>query len=82
MSEIKLRRNITLRTGTGSNAANRIDLRAYSLGTILTFVISGQESDWSVEPGQVTDAEDPAQIAMFYYNPITNDRHLKKVGGY
>jgi len=82
MPEIKLRRDITVLSGPGSNAASRIDLRTYPLLTILTFVIAGQESDWSVESGQVTDVEDPEQLAMFYYNSITNNRHLKKVGGY
>lgn len=81
MPQIKLRRDITVLIGPGSTAANRIDLRAYPLFTILTFVINGQESDWSVESGQVSDPDDPEQLAMFYYDSITNNRHLKKVGG-
>lgn len=79
---IALRRDITVLTGPGSNAARRIDLRAYSIGNILTFVIAGVESDWSVEHGQVSDPDDPEQISMFLYDSITNNKHLKKVGGY
>jgi hypothetical protein len=79
---IDLRRDITVLRGPGINAASRIDLRAYSLGNILTFVIAGKESDWSVDPGQVSDPDDSEQIAMFYYDSITNNRHLQKVGGY
>lgn len=82
MTEIKLRRDITVLIGPGINAATRIDLRAYPLLTILTFVIAGKDSDWSVEAGQVTDTEDPEQISMFYYDSITNNKHLHKVGGY
>ena len=82
MPKITLRRDIRVLNGPGSTAASRIDLRAYPLLTILTFVIAGQESNWSVESGQVTDPEDAEQISMFYYDSITNNRHLKKVGGH
>lgn len=80
--EILLRRDITVLIGPGINAANRIDVRTVPVFTIYTFVINGVESDWSVELGQVTDPEDPEQIAMSNYDLITNNKHFKKVGGY
>lgn len=79
---VKLRRDITVLVGPGSNAANRIDIRTVPVFNIFTFVINGKESDWSVELGQVTDVDDPEQIAMYNYSAITNNKHLKKVGGY
>lgn len=79
---IILRRDITVLVGGGANAASRLDLRIVPALTLYTFVIAGNESDWSVEIGQVTDVDDPEQIAMFNYNASTNNKHLKKVGGY
>lgn len=80
--EIILRRDILILVGGDATAANHLDLRLIPVLSIYRFVIDGNESDWSVELGDVTDVDDPEQISMFNYNATTNNKHLKKVIGY
>lgn len=79
---IILRRDVTVFVGPGINAANRLDLRMIPVFSIYAFVVNGTESRWSVEIGQVNDVDDPEQIAMYNYDAVTNNKHLKKVKGY
>lgn len=80
--EIILRRDILVRVGGDETAVNHIDLSLIPVLSIYRFVIGGDESDWSVELGDVTDVDDPEQISMFNFNATTNNKHLQKVGGY
>lgn len=79
---IILRRDILVLVGADETAANHIDLRLIPVLSLYRFVIDDNESDWSVELGDVSDVDDPEQISMFNYDATTNNKHLQKVIGY
>lgn len=80
--EIILRRDILVRLGSDATAANHLDISLIPVLSIFRFVIDGNESDWSVEIGDVTDVDDPEQIHMVNFHATNNNKHLKKVAGY